>query len=173
MGGWVFVCVPVTFCWFMWVLCYFCIACIYYIFMYNSVCLHMHSWPHQVMIHMDLISGVQTEPALSQLFMYAYGHPNTCRSHLTELKTQCNVETCNLLVLALQSLFFSRLERQRRLLVPDDLWYLFCYLFSGSDAMQCMWVGQLSGGPSLGPHSCDQALHGVAFGLALWGPVWE
>lgn len=39
--------------------------------------------------------------------------------------------------------------------------------------MQRMWVGRLSRGPSLGPRSCDQALHGVAFGLALWGPVWE
>lgn len=28
-------------------------------------------------------------------------------------------------------------------------------------------------GPQSGPRSCDQALHGVAFGLALWGPVWE
>lgn len=28
-------------------------------------------------------------------------------------------------------------------------------------------------GPWPGPRSCDQALHGVAFGLALWGPVWE
>lgn len=39
--------------------------------------------------------------------------------------------------------------------------------------MQRMWVGRFSRGPGLGPRSCDQALHGVAFGLALWGPVWE
>lgn len=47
------------------------------------------------------------------------------------------------------------------LLVPDDLWYLFCYLFPGSDAMKCMWVGRLSWGPRPGP-------------LLMWsGPTWS
>lgn len=60
--GWVFVCmpVPVIFCSCMWVSCYSCTMCIYYTSMQNPVCLYKHSWPHQIVTHMDPITVMQT-----------------------------------------------------------------------------------------------------------------
>lgn len=62
---------PVTLCCFMRVLCYSCTLYTHCVFMYISLCVHKHSWTHQVMTHVDPISVIKTWPASSQLSLYA------------------------------------------------------------------------------------------------------
>lgn len=64
---------------------------------------------------------------------------------------ESNLETCHSFLMRRHyKASFSPNLRHRvasLFLMTSDI--VFCYLFSESDAMMCLWVGQLSGGPSL------------------------
>lgn len=64
---------------------------------------------------------------------------------------ESNLETCHSFLMRRHyKASFSPYLRHRvtsLFLMTSDIF--FCYLFSESDAMMCMWVGRLSGGPSL------------------------
>lgn len=64
---------------------------------------------------------------------------------------ESNLETCHSFLMRRHyKASFSPNLRHRvasLFLMTSDIF--FCYLFSESDAMMCLWVGQLSGGPSL------------------------
>lgn len=102
-------------------------------------------WPTWIMSMWYKLDQLRASYLCMHEWTFKIKHLTTTRNYSLTSKPVTFV-SC---VSTLQRLIFSRLEQQSRLLVADDLWYRFYYLFSGSDAMQCMWVGRLSGGPSL------------------------
>lgn len=135
----------------MWVPCYARTHCLHaYVYL---CCLHKHSWFYRV--------------------IKVYMAPSTC------------LELCiNICKNGFSTWQYCLVMRYKAPLSPGlrstvaSLLLLTFDIFFKIYFQALMWWSEYGWGVSLwgprpGPHSCDQALHGVAFGLVLWGPVWE